>query len=157
MKILLGNAEFGMTGAAIGLLRLGTHLVKSGHQVSALPGQEHKGPLLQDYRDAGIALIDRDRVAVENWQVVLCNGIMAAHLVLGCAPEVKTIWWIQEGEIGLDVAKQDARFAAAFSADRSLSLPHARDAATDICLISDGCPATPDHFGVSRLRSAGGR
>jgi glycosyltransferase involved in cell wall biosynthesis len=114
MKILLGNAEFGMTGAAIGLLRLGAHLVKSGHQVSALAGREDSGPLVLDYRAAGIALIDRDQVAAETWQVVLCNGIMAAALILGCAPEVKVIWWIQEGEIGLDAAKQDARFAAAF-------------------------------------------
>jgi glycosyltransferase involved in cell wall biosynthesis len=114
MKILLGNAEFGMTGAAIGLLRLGTHLVKSGHQVSALPGREDTGALLEDYRNAGIVLIDPDRVAAESWQVVLCNGIMSAALVLGCAPEVTVIWWIQEGEIGLQLAKQDARFAAAF-------------------------------------------
>lgn len=114
MKILLGNAEFGMTGAAIGLLRLGAHLVKSGHQVSALPGREDKGPLLQDYRHAGIALIDKGQVAAENWQVVLCNGIMSAALVLGCTLQVKVIWWIWEGEIGLHLAKQDARFAAAF-------------------------------------------
>jgi glycosyltransferase involved in cell wall biosynthesis len=114
MKILLGNAEFGMTGAAVGLLQLGAHLVKSGHQVSGLPGREDKGPLLEDYRSAGIALIDKGQVAAENWHVVLCNGIMSAALILGCAPEVKTIWWIQEGEIGAHLAKQDARFAAAF-------------------------------------------
>ena len=123
MRIVLGGAEFGMTGAGLMLLRYGTHLVGRGHDVVVLPRPGDTGPLAEAYATAGIARPEADRVELGPGTVVICNTLLSAPLVVQCAAYVPVLWWLHEGEIGLNILAQTPAHAAAFGRAAVIVLP----------------------------------
>jgi glycosyltransferase involved in cell wall biosynthesis len=115
MRIVLGGAEFGMTGAGLMLLRYGAYLVRAGHEVIVLPRPGETGPLEAGYRDAGIARASGDSLQITRETLLICNTLMSAPLVLQASAHAPTVWWLHEGEIGLDILAKTPSLAGAFN------------------------------------------
>src|ERR1700730_3792868 len=82
------------------MLRLALHLRDRGHSCDVMSILSHDGPLREQYATHGF----RHLVTAEftDYAVVICNTIHAAPIVSPAARFTKAVWWIHEGENGLD-------------------------------------------------------
>lgn len=107
------NHEFTITGASTVFLRLATHLQAQGHEISLFPCNPADGPIRQRYTALGIEIVAT--AALAQFDLAIANTICAAELVLKTAPQLKTIWFLHETEIGLNFLLRNPGLAAAFS------------------------------------------
>jgi glycosyltransferase involved in cell wall biosynthesis len=112
MRILLVNHEFTMSGAALNLLKIADHLVRSGHECSVFPGRPSSGPIEAEYTRRGIPILEK--VVFPEFAAMICNTIHVGPLVTRAAPYTRTIWWIREAESGLEYLLTRPMIAAAF-------------------------------------------
>jgi glycosyltransferase involved in cell wall biosynthesis len=119
MQVVLLGTEFGMTGAAMLLLRWAAHLRRRGHEVVAVHDAKAAGPL----RDAYLALAQR--FDVDGRMLVICNTVMAARYVLQTAPTARTVWWLHEGEAALSILVRNPGAERAFHAAHAIIFPSA--------------------------------
>ncbi|HKF73860.1 MAG TPA: glycosyltransferase family 4 protein [Stellaceae bacterium] len=100
MRLLLINHEYTISGASRMMLRLALHLQEAGHHCDVMAMASHDGPLRQEYESHGFNhLITTEFTA---YDVVICNTIFSAPIVPAAAKFKPTIWWIHEGENGID-------------------------------------------------------
>jgi glycosyltransferase involved in cell wall biosynthesis len=126
MKVVLLGTEFAMNGAAVLLYRWATHLVQRGHTVSAVPASQKltaTGPLRDAYVAAGVTI--EEKLFVDPQTLVICNTIAAAPYVIQTAPNARTIWWLHEGEIGLELLFANPGAAQAFRLAHAVIFPSA--------------------------------
>lgn len=112
MRILLVNHEFTMSGAAVNLLKIADHLVRSGHECAVFPGRPSTGPIEAEYARRGIPILHK--VAFPEFAAVICNTIRTGPLVTMAAPHARTIWWLRESESGLEYLLTRPSIASAF-------------------------------------------
>jgi glycosyltransferase involved in cell wall biosynthesis len=126
MKVVLLGTEFAMNGAAVLLYRWAMHLVQRGHTVSAVPASQKvtaTGPLRDAYVTAGVTI--EDKLYVDPQTLVICNTIAAAPYVIQTAPNARTIWWLHEGEVGLELLFANPSAARAFRVAHAVIFPSA--------------------------------
>src|ERR1700722_10079531 len=126
MKVVLLGTEFAMNGAAVLLYRWATHLVQRGHTVSAVPASQKltaTGPLRDAYVTAGVTI--EEKLYVDPQTLVICNTIAAAPYVIQTAPNARTIWWLHEGEVGLELLFANPGAARAFRLAHAVIFPSA--------------------------------
>lgn len=123
MRIVLLGTEFSMTGAALLLARWAVHLVRQGHDVSAVHAPGAQGPLRDVYETSGVTLAERLEVTRE--ATVICNTISAAPYVVKLAGVARTIWWLHEGESGLQILIDHPGAERAFGAASAIVFPSA--------------------------------
>jgi glycosyltransferase involved in cell wall biosynthesis len=126
MKVVLLGTEFAMNGAAVLLYRWAMHLVQRGHTVSAVPASQKAtavGPLRDAYVAAGVTI--EEKLFVDPQTLVICNTIAAAPYVIQTAPSTRTIWWLHEGEVGLELLFANPGAARAFHMAHAVIFPSA--------------------------------
>lgn len=123
MRIVLLGTEFAMNGAALLLSRWAAHLVRLGYSVTAVHAAGASGPLRGVYEANGVALAEQ--LAVDNDTVVVCNTLAAAPYVLQVAGTARTIWWLHEGEAGLQMLIAHPGVERAFAAASAVIFPSA--------------------------------
>lgn len=126
MKVVLLGTEFAMNGAAVLLYRWAMHLVQRGHTVSAVPASQNvtaEGPLRDAYHAGGVTI--EEKLFVDPQTLVICNTIAAAPYVIQTASSARTIWWLHEGEIGLDLLFANPGAASAFRMAHAVIFPSA--------------------------------
>src|ERR1039458_51145 len=123
MQVVLLGTEFGMTGAAMLLLRWAAHLRRRGHEVVAVHDAKAAGPLRDAYLAQGVALAQR--FDVDGRMLVICNTVMAARYVLQTAPTARTVWWLHEGEAALSILVRNPGAERAFHAAHAIIFPSA--------------------------------
>lgn len=112
MRILMINHEFTITGASTVFLRLAMHLQAQGHQISLFPCNPEDGPIKPRYAALGIEVLTT--AILPEYDLAIANTICAASLVIKTAPQLKTIWFLHETEIGLNYLLRSPGLAAAF-------------------------------------------
>lgn len=112
MRFLLINHEYTVSGAALLMHRLARHLVERGDTCDVMAILSHDGPLRARYAALGI----RHRITAEfkDYDVVIANTVFAAPIVSPAAKFAKTVWWIHEGENGLDSVRASPADRVAF-------------------------------------------
>ncbi len=112
MRALLINHEYTLSGASLLMFRLARHLTDRGHRCDVMAILSHDGPLRAHYAALGI----RHRIAADfkDYEVVIVNTVFAAKIV-SAAAFAKTIWWIHEGENGLDSVRNAPADRLAFA------------------------------------------
>jgi glycosyltransferase involved in cell wall biosynthesis len=123
MQIVLLGTEFAMNGAALLLFRWATHLAALGHSIVAVHSNSADGPLREAYLAKGITLAER--FDVKSDMAVICNTVAAAPYVLQTAGTARTIWWIHEGESGLQMLITNPGAEQAFQAAHAVIFPSA--------------------------------
>ncbi len=114
MRFLLINHEYTISGASLLLHRLARHLIERGHSCDVMAILSHDGQLRARYAALGIRhLITAD---FNDYDVVIANTIFAAPIVSAAAEFVATVWWIHEGENGLDDLRKAPAGRDAFEA-----------------------------------------
>ncbi|HXP76490.1 MAG TPA: glycosyltransferase family 4 protein [Stellaceae bacterium] len=113
MRVLLINHEYTISGASLLMLRVAIHLRDRGHSCDVMSILSHDGPLREQYAARGI----QHRITAEftDYDVVICNTIHAAPIVSPAAKFAKTVWWIHEGENGLDYIRDAPSAWSAFA------------------------------------------
>jgi glycosyltransferase involved in cell wall biosynthesis len=66
-----------------------------------------------------------ERCAIDNSTLVICNTVMAARYVLQTAHAARTVWWIHEGEVGLNILSNNPSAQRAFGAAHAVIFPSA--------------------------------
>ena len=122
MRILLVNHEFTMSGAAVNLLKIADHFVRSGHECAVFPGRPSTGPIEAEYGRRGIPIVQK--AAFPEFAAVICNTIHAGPLVTMAAPHTRTIWWLRESESGLEYLMKRPSIAPAFREARVVVVQH---------------------------------
>jgi glycosyltransferase involved in cell wall biosynthesis len=122
MRILLVNHEFTMSGAAVNLLKIAGHLLRSGHECAVLPARPGSGPIGAEFVRMGIPILEQ--AAFREFGVTLCNTTRAGFVVSMATPYTRTIWWIREGESGLEYILQRPAIASAFRDARVIVVQH---------------------------------
>lgn len=112
MRILMINHEFTITGASTVFLRLARHLRAAGHAIEIFPCNPADGPIRTYYLAENFAILEQ--VDFKNFDLAIANTVCAASLVLQTAPKLKTIWFLHETEIGLNILLKSPNLAAAF-------------------------------------------
>jgi glycosyltransferase involved in cell wall biosynthesis len=113
MRILMINHEFTRSGASKVFLSLAMHLRASGHDITIFPINPAHGPVREAYVACGIPI--RERIMDEWFDLAICNTICAAPLVRELGATVRTIWWIHEAEIGIQMIREHPDWIGAFS------------------------------------------
>lgn len=113
MRVLLINHEYTTSGASLLMLRIASHLRDRGHSCDVMSILSHDGPLRAQYAAHGV----RHRITAEftDYDVVICNTIHAAPIVSPAVKFAKTVWWIHEGENGLDSIRDAPSHWSAFA------------------------------------------
>ena len=126
MKVVLLGTEFAMNGASLLLYRWAVHLVQRGHTVSAVPASQRitaVGPLRDAFVAAGITI--EQKLYVDPQTLVICNTISSAPYVIQTAPAARTIWWLHEGEVGLQLLFANPSAVRAFQMAHAIIFPSA--------------------------------
>jgi glycosyltransferase involved in cell wall biosynthesis len=123
MRVVLLGPEFSMTGAGLLLFRWAAHLRRRGHDVVAVHEPNAAGPLRDAFLAEGATLAER--CAIDNSTLVICNTVMAARYVLQTARAARTVWWIHEGEVGLNILSNNPSAQRAFGAAHAVIFPSA--------------------------------
>ncbi|HJU19648.1 MAG TPA: glycosyltransferase family 4 protein [Stellaceae bacterium] len=128
MRILLVNYEYTLTGSTLLLLRLAGHLHRAGHEVSVYGMVPDPGPVKDAFLRGGFRIVEP--LPSGPFDLALCNTLMTAPLVCRLSPAMKTIWWIHEGSIGVDLLLRQPSHVAAFAQASAVvfALPICRDA-----------------------------
>lgn len=111
-RLLLITHEFTITGATWILCRLGLHLASRGHSVKVLASQDMQGALLRHFEAGGIPVIRH--VSTADFDVVIGNTLLAAPVLLKLASHTRTVWWVHEGEIGVNALIKQPAWIGAF-------------------------------------------
>jgi glycosyltransferase involved in cell wall biosynthesis len=116
MRILLVNHEFTISGASLMLYRVARHLLSRGFAVDVFPCLPTEGPLAAMYAAAGIAVVQRVKASL--YRLCIANTVYSGSIVAQLGGAIPTVWWIHEGENGLetvltDVGLYDKAFRAA--------------------------------------------
>ncbi len=114
MRILMLNHEFTITGASTVFLRMAKHFQAQGHDVTLFPANPEDGPIKDRYEALGIPVVTS--AVPREYDVAIANTICTARMVMQIAPAVRTIWFIHETEIGLNIILKTPEFANAFQA-----------------------------------------
>lgn len=126
MKIVLLGTEFAMNGASLLLYRWAVHLVQRGHTVSAVPASRKVtavGPLRDAFVAAGVTI--EEKLFVDPQTLVICNTVASAPYVMQTAPAARTIWWLHEGEVGLQLLFANPAAVRAFRMAHAIIFPSA--------------------------------
>lgn len=128
MKILLVNFEYTLTGASLVLLRLAEHLRSAGHEVAVFGVMPNPGPIKAQLLRRRFPLVEDPLAGA--YDVAICNTLMTAPMVSRLAGAVKTVWWIHEGAIGVDILLSNPSYVSAFAQATvvAFTLPFCRDA-----------------------------
>ncbi len=124
MRILLVNHEYSMSGAGLMLLDLAVCLQAAGHRISVAAMNPQDGPLKQAYAD--IAVPEVYPIEVADFDLVIANTLPAAPAVIALAPKVRTIWWIHESEVGLNLLQSSPDWLEAFDLAHRIVFPSQR-------------------------------
>jgi glycosyltransferase involved in cell wall biosynthesis len=128
MRILLVNHEYTITGASLCLLGLGEHLRQAGHQLGVFSIVTDPGPMEREYRARGFPI--HDPAELTDFDLAICNTVASAPLVLYARQYVEVVWWLHEGDNGLDLILDNPGWTAAFAAASAIVFQNAlqRDA-----------------------------
>lgn len=124
MRILLVNHEYSMSGAGLMLLDLAVCLQTAGHQVSVAAMKPQEGPLKPAYGEIGVPEVYP--IEVSEVDLVIANTLPAAPAVIALAPRVRTIWWIHESEVGLELLMKSPAWLEAFELAHRIVFPSQR-------------------------------
>lgn len=127
MRILAVNYEYTLTGSSLVLLRLAEHLREVGHEVSVCAAVPVEGPIKQQYRERGFAVLDPPfSIQID---VAICNTVMTAPQLLKLSQSARTIWLIHEGSVGLNYLVHNPKQLTAFARASTVVFPiaHLRD------------------------------
>lgn len=113
MRILMINHEFTITGASTVFFRLATYLQAQGHTISVFPCNPQDGPIKTRYEARGIPIITSARLA--DFDLAIANTVCSAVMVVKIAGQLKTIWFLHETEIALNLLLKNNEWIAAFS------------------------------------------
>jgi glycosyltransferase involved in cell wall biosynthesis len=113
MRILMINHEFTITGSSTAFFRLATHLHKQGHAISLFACNPADGPMKTRYVELGVPVVTS--AALAEFDLAIANTICAASMVLQTGPQLKTIWFINEAEVGLNIMLKETRLLPAFT------------------------------------------
>jgi alpha-maltose-1-phosphate synthase len=119
MKILAVTHDLTFSGAPIVLYRLLASLCQE-HQitVTCLRGP---GPLGQFYEKLDIPV--KASVIASDFDVALCNTLLASSFIVQNHKDVPTVWWIHEPEFGLWYLRQKSVDAKAFDLATQIVFP----------------------------------
>lgn len=124
MKALLINQDLTISGASLMLHRVARFLVSRGVDVDVLSLVPAAGPLAALYREIGVGTVEKAQL--KSYGLCIANTIFAAGPVAGIGPHVPTVWWIHEGDNGLDFALADpGLYRRAFAAAARVVFPAA--------------------------------
>ncbi len=112
MRILMINHEFTVSGASTVFLRLASVLKAEGHDITVFPVVPTHGPVKDAFLSRGIPI--REEVSNEAFHLAIANTICAAPIVLQIGASIKTIWWIQEAEVGFSLILKHPHWINAF-------------------------------------------
>lgn len=112
MRVLMINHEFTVTGSSTAFFRLSQHLQGQGHQVTLLAANPAPGPMKTRYLAAGIPVVDSANTTEHD--LAIANTICTAGMVVQIADALKTIWFINEAEVGLKILLDHQGFLPAF-------------------------------------------
>jgi glycosyltransferase involved in cell wall biosynthesis len=107
------NHEFTITGSSTAFFRLAMHLRAGGHEIQILPINPADGPMRERYVEQGIAITEAvDLAAID---LAIANTICSAALVIRIAPQIPTIWFINEAEVALRILLENTQLLQAFA------------------------------------------
>jgi glycosyltransferase involved in cell wall biosynthesis len=112
MRILMINHEFTITGASTVFLRLAMHLRAQGHEVTVFPCNPADGPMTTRYAEQGIPVVTA--AVAKNFDLAIANTVCSAAQVIKVGGGLRTIWFLHETEIGLNILLKSPELAAAF-------------------------------------------
>jgi glycosyltransferase involved in cell wall biosynthesis len=112
MRILMINHEFTRSGASKVFLNLAIHLQASGHDITIFPINPTHGPVREGYLACGIPI--REQIENEWFDLAIGNTICAAPFVREVGATVRTIWWVHEAEIGIQMIQEHPDWIGAF-------------------------------------------
>jgi glycosyltransferase involved in cell wall biosynthesis len=112
MRILMINHEFTITGASTVFLRLAAHLRAQGHSLALFPVNPADGPMQRRFAELGIPI--QPSAVVAAFDLVIANTVCAASWVIRIGAQAKTIWFLHEAEIGLNILLKNPELAEAF-------------------------------------------
>jgi glycosyltransferase involved in cell wall biosynthesis len=112
MRVLMINHEFTVTGSSTAFLRLASHLQGQGHAITLLAANPADGPMKPRYLAAGIPVVDSASTAEHD--IAIANTICTAGMIVQMNGALKTIWFINEAEVGLRILLDHQAFLPAF-------------------------------------------
>jgi glycosyltransferase involved in cell wall biosynthesis len=107
------NHEFTITGSSTAFFRLAMHLRAEGHEILILPINPADGPMRVRYVEQGIAIVEG--VDLTTIDLAIANTICSAGPVIRIAPQVPTIWFINEAEVALRILLENTALLQAFA------------------------------------------
>lgn len=124
MRILLVNHEYSMSGAGLMLLDLAGCLQAAGHQVSVAAMNSGDGPLRQGYEALGIPAVYP--IEVDDFDLAIVNTLPCAPALIALAGRLRSIWWIHESEVGLELLQRSPEWLEAFELAHRIVFPSQR-------------------------------
>ena len=124
MRIVLVSHEYSMSGAAVMLLDLAAMLQEAGHTVSISAMNPQDGPMRSAFLERGVAEVHP--IEVGEVDLAIVNTLPAAPAVIALAPQVRTIWWIHESEVGLELLLKMPEWLPAFDLAHRIVFPSQR-------------------------------
>jgi glycosyltransferase involved in cell wall biosynthesis len=112
MRILMINHEFTITGSSTAFYRLALHLINQGHEIKIFACNPQDGPMKTRYDERGIPVIGTAVMA--DFDLAIANTICSASMVLKVAKHLRTIWFINEAEVGLNILLKNTELLPAF-------------------------------------------
>jgi glycosyltransferase involved in cell wall biosynthesis len=100
LRILLINHEYTISGASRLMFRLALHLREGGHSCDVMSILSRHGPLREHYAAHGFRHLGTAEFTA--YDVVICNTIYSLPIVSPAASFTRVVWWIHEGENGLE-------------------------------------------------------
>ncbi|HMD53562.1 MAG TPA: glycosyltransferase family 4 protein [Phycisphaerae bacterium] len=119
MKILAVTHNLTFSGAPIVLYRLLASICRE-HQITVTCIHE-SGPMGQYYEKLGIPVLSH--VVASDFDVAICNTLLASNFIVQNHQHVPTVWWIHEPQFGLLYLKQKSAAAEAFELATQIVFP----------------------------------
>ena len=112
MRILMINHEFTVSGASKAFLRLALALKAAGHAITLFPSNPAHGPMRDAFVAGGIPI--REEIRDPSFDLAIANTICTAPAIIEIGGRIRTVWWIHEAEVGLDIILQNPSCVRAF-------------------------------------------
>jgi glycosyltransferase involved in cell wall biosynthesis len=107
------NHEFTITGSSTAFLRLSQHLKRQGHDLVIVPVIPNDGPMKTRFLEAGFPV--ETSVVLGTFDIAIANTICSASVVLKIAASLRTIWFINEAEVAINILLKYPELIPAFS------------------------------------------